>query len=49
MSKEGKFSPEIRERSVKMVLEHQGEYESQWGAIQSVAAKVGCSAETLRG
>ncbi len=49
MSKSNKFSPEVRERSVKMVLEHQGEYESQWAAIVSVAAKVGCTGETLRG
>jgi transposase-like protein len=49
MSRASKFSPEVRERSVKMVLEHQGEYESQWAAIMSVAAKVGCTAETLRG
>ena len=49
MTGKSKFSPEVRERSVKMVLEHQGEYESQWAAIVSVAAKVGCTAETLRG
>ena len=49
MKKSTKFSPEVRERAVKMVLEHQGEYESQWAAIVSVAAKIGCTAETLRG
>ena len=49
MSRASKFSPEVRERSVKMVLEHQDAYESQWAAIVSVAAKVGCTAETLRG
>ena len=49
MSRASKFSPEVRELSVKMVLEHQDEYESQWAAIVSVAAKVGCTAETLRG
>ncbi|QJD67641.1 IS3 family transposase [Xanthomonas campestris pv. badrii] len=49
MSRASKFSPEVRERSVKMVLEHQGEYASQWSAIVSVSAKVGCTAETLRG
>ena len=49
MSRASKFSPEVRERSVKMVPEHQDEYESQWAAIVSVAAKVGCTAETLRG
>ena len=43
-----KFSPEVRERAVKMVLEHRGEYESEWAAIMSVAAKIGSTAETLR-
>ena len=43
-----KFSPEVRERAVKMVLEHRGEYESEWAAISSVAAKIGSTAETLR-
>ena len=49
MSRQGRFSPEVRERAVKLVLEHQGEYDSQWAAIGSVAAKIGCTAETLRG
>ena len=49
MSRASKFFPEVRERSVKLVLEHQGEYESQRAAIVSVSAKVGCTAETLRG
>jgi len=43
-----RFSPEVRERAVRMVLEHQGEHESQWKAIASIAAKIGCSGETLR-
>jgi len=43
-----KFSPEVRERAVRLVREHQGEHESQWAAIQSIAAKIGCTAETLR-
>jgi transposase len=43
-----KFSPEVRDRAVKMVLEHRGEYESEWAAIESVAAKIGSTAETLR-
>lgn len=43
-----RFSPEVRERAVRMVLEHADEYESQWAAICSVADKIGCAAETLR-
>ena len=42
------FSPEVRERAVRMVREHQGEYPSQWTALQSIATKIGCTAETLR-
>jgi transposase len=42
------FSPEVRERAVRMVLEHQGEHGSQHAAIRSIAAKIGCSSETLR-
>ena len=42
------FSPEVRERAVRMVHEHQGEYGSPWAAMQSIAAKIGCSGETLR-
>jgi transposase len=43
-----KFSPEVRERAVRMVLDHQGEYPSQWAAMVSIGAKIGCNAETLR-
>ena len=42
------FSPEVRERAVRLVLEHQSEHSSQWSAMVSVAAKIGCTAETLR-
>ena len=43
-----KYSPEVRERAVRMVFEHQAEHESQWAAIVSIASKIGCTAETLR-
>ena len=42
------FSPEVQARAVRMVQEHQDDYASQWAAIQSIAGKIGCSAETLR-
>ena len=42
------YSPEVRERAVRMVFDHQGEHGSQWAAIQSIAAKIGCSGEALR-
>jgi transposase len=48
MGTQSKFSAEVRERGVRMVLEHQHEYGSQWAAIQSIAGKIGCTAETLR-
>ena len=48
-TKPKKYSPEVRERAVRMVFEHRGEHESQWAAIESIAAKIGCTAETLRG
>ena len=44
-----KFSPEVRARAVRMVIEHRGDHASQWAAIGSIAAKIGCTAETLRG
>jgi transposase len=48
MSKSNRYSPEVRERAVRMVFEHQREYPSQWQAIVSIASKIGCTAETLR-
>ena len=44
-----RYSPEVRARAVRMVLEHQGSYETQAGAIAAIAPKIGCIAETLRG
>ncbi|EPB9315266.1 IS3 family transposase, partial [Escherichia coli] len=43
-----RFSPEVRQRAVRMVLESQGEYDSQWATICSIAPKIGCTPETLR-
>ena len=48
MGRPSKFAPEVRERAIRLVLEHQGQYDSQWTAIRSVAEKIGCSAEALR-
>jgi transposase len=48
MKKSVNFSPEVRERAVRMVMEVAGQHESQWAAIESIAAKIGCTAETLR-
>jgi len=46
-SKTNRFSPEVRERAVRMVLEHRGEYPSLWAAIESIAPKIGCVPQTL--
>ena len=48
MSKQNRYSPEVRERAVRMLLEHEHEYDSRWAAMESIADKIGCTAETLR-
>jgi len=48
MGKPSRYSPEVRERAVRMVREHEREHASQWAAIVSIAEKIGCSGETLR-
>ena len=48
MARPSRFSPEVRDRAVRMVLEHANEHPSQWAAISSIAEKIGCAAETLR-
>ena len=47
--KSNRFSPEVRERAVRMVHEHRGDYPSLWAAVESIAPKFGCTAETLLG
>ncbi|HBD4243198.1 TPA: transposase, partial [Escherichia coli] len=48
MTKNMRFSPEVRQRAVRMVIESQNDYDSQWAAISSIAPKIGCTPETLR-
>jgi transposase-like protein len=48
MTRPGRYPPELRERAVRLVFEHQDEHPSQWAAITSIAHKFGVSAETLR-
>ena len=48
MGRPSRFSPEVRERAVRMVEEHRATHASEWGVLQSVAPKLGCTAETLR-
>ena len=48
MGRRSKYSPELRERAVRLVIEHAHEHPSQWAAIRSVAEKLGCTVEVLR-
>ena len=48
MGKRSRYPTEVRERAVRLVMESEGAHDSQWAAISSVAAKIGCTAETLR-
>ena len=48
MKNQIRYSPEVKERAVRMVFEHEKEYSSQWAAISSIAPKIGCTPETLR-
>lgn len=48
MTTRNKFSPEVRDRAVRMVEEHRGDYASEWAAISSIAGKIACTAATLR-
>jgi len=47
MKKSVKFSPEVRERAVRMVIEHRNEHPSRWAAVESIAGKIGCTPQTL--
>ena len=48
MARRSRYSPEVKERAVRMVLDQQHQHKSQWAAIVSVASKIGCTSETLR-
>ena len=46
---QNRFSPEVRERAVRMVFEHEKGYRSRWAAVESISTKIGCTAQTLNG
>ena len=48
MTPRNRFSPEVRDRAVRMVCEHRADYSSEWSTITSIAGKIGCTSETLR-
>jgi len=48
MENRKRYSEEVKERAVRLLQEHEGEYESQWQAMRSIASKIGCTTETLR-
>ena len=48
MNKRTRYSPEVRERAVRLLFDHRGEYPSEWAALVFIASKIGCTPETLR-
>ena len=48
MSTSKRYSPEVRQRAIRMVFEHEADYPSQWAALSAIAPKIGCTPETLR-
>lgn len=48
MKRQKHYSPEVRERAVRLLFEHRSEYDSEWSVMTSIASKIGCTAETLR-